>query len=300
MLKDETDERRKEGLSRAAVGWMTRAEKLREGLGAGSSPSKAPKGCAAAKPKCAQQSEPLMEHPLSHPPSPPSTPSHSGGIHITDTAAAAAAAASAASATAVVVPIAAPVVVRVLPPVAVAPDAAAAPPPAYAADPPPPSFAESLAQLPGGAAAAATLAAEAQSASTLVVDAVVDAVCVAAVTATPTAATLVFDATTSAAAAIAPATATLAMLATASMASDSPPPIGAFECGEHVEYLSRATDRELDRWIAARVTARHSDAPGDAPYYTIALLDGREKQTVPGRLRRAAIPLTGALALAAR
>ena len=65
-------------------------------------------------------------------------------------------------------------------------------------------------------------------------------------------------------------------------------------------YINILKTGELESWVAARITARHCDAPGDAPYYTIALLDGREKQTVAERLRRGALTLDAALALAAR
>ena len=236
----ETSERRKEGLSRAAAGWMTRAEKLREGLDIATSLSSAPEGAAAENPQGAQHEEPRMEHPLARPPSPPPTPCQSGGGGGSGTAAAIAAAAATMA-----------VVVPVLPLVAAVPDTESAPPPPYAAELPPPSFAESLAQLPGGAAAAATLAAETRTAATHAVDAVaIDAVCVAAVTATPMAATLVVDAAVGAAAerSMVPVT-----------TSGSVPAFDTFECGERVEYQSNRLNRpsrssasggELESWIA--------------------------------------------------
>ena len=55
-----------------------------------------------------------------------------------------------------------------------------------------------------------------------------------------------------------------------------------YEKGAYAMY----EDKVNDTWVRVRIVKAHIDDPEDA-YYTITLPGGREKQTVPGRLRDA-------------
>jgi hypothetical protein len=72
----------------------------------------------------------------------------------------------------------------------------------------------------------------------------------------------------------------------------------AFTKGERVEYRSPEADGAAAAlWVPATVREVHTDAAG-AAYFTITLLDGREKQTVATRLR--GLSSRSALSIAAR